>query len=64
MSLTRNEEEQIRKILDRAKVRSNKSATKSKRGFFKWLKGTSLAWLATKLLNLAWSTIRFLIFGF
>jgi hypothetical protein len=56
--LTSEEAAQIKAILNRAERRSQETATKSKNGFFSWLKNTSLGWLVSKLMNLAWEAIK------
>jgi hypothetical protein len=64
MPLTDDEEDEIRQILLRAQNREKETAYKSKRGFFSWLRSTSLGWLVAKLLDWAWITIKkiFLLF--
>lgn len=63
MYLTDEEQDEIRRILSRARARERQTATSSREGFFAWLKGTSLGWLVMKLLDWTWTAIKSL-FGF
>ena len=64
MELTSEEKRQIQAILDKANAREKETASTSKNGFFSWLSGTSLGWLVSKLLDVAWSAIKSLFRGF
>lgn len=63
MSLTQAEAAQIRSILEQAERRERATAEASKNSFLSWLRGTAVGWLVGKLYDMAWSAIRWLVFG-
>lgn len=64
MVLTPEEERQIRGILDKASERERRTATSSKKGFLSWLRSIALKYIVVKLVDLAWSTITTIFFGY
>lgn len=58
MELTREEQQQLQAIFNRAQQRERETASSSKNGFLSWLRRTPLGWLVNKLLDWAWIAIK------
>jgi hypothetical protein len=58
MPLTREEEAQLSQVLRNAQEREMRTARSSKSGFLAWLQDTTLGWLVSKLLGIAWRVIK------